>query len=119
MLIAFVISYLFIKSQNSNNPFYADEIFLIMLIPGLDLLRLAIQRVIEKKHPFYPDKKHIHHLLLAQYGLHKTLLVLSTLIIVPNILSSIFGHTLLYIIISTIIYFFIIFKFKKIPRAFE
>jgi UDP-GlcNAc:undecaprenyl-phosphate GlcNAc-1-phosphate transferase len=118
ILIAFVISYLFIKSQNSNNPFYADEIFLVMLIPGLDLLRLAIQRVIEKKHPFYPDKNHIHHLLLAQYGLYKTLLILLPLIIVPNILSSIFGYTLFYIIISIIIYIFIIFKFKKNIQSF-
>ena len=113
LVIAFVISYLFIKSQSSANPFFADEIFLAMQIPGLDLLRLAIQRILEKKHPFYPDRNHIHHLLIKRYGLKKTLFFLLSLIIIPNFLSVLFGNTFYYIILSLIIYLLIIFKLKK------
>jgi len=113
LVIAFVISYLFIKSQSSTNPFLADEIFLAMQIPGLDLLRLAIQRILEKKHPFYPDTNHIHHLLMKRYGFKKTLFFLLSLIIIPNFLSVLYGNTFYYIILSLIVYLLIIFKLKK------
>ena len=33
-----------------------EEIFLIMSIPGLDMLRLFIYRIINKKNPFSADK---------------------------------------------------------------
>ena len=116
LMIAFVISSLLIKSQYTINPFYADEIFLIMQIPGLDMLRLAIQRVIEKKHPFSSDRNHIHHLFLENYGLTKTLILLSFLIIIPNILSFFYGNTLFYIFATFVIYIFIIYKLNKKSR---
>ena len=113
LAIAFVIAYLFIKSQSSNHPFFADEIFLAMQIPGIDLIRLAIERTIAKKHPFYPDRNHIHHILMKKYGYQKTLFFLSCLIIVPNFLSTLYGNTIYYIVFSFIVYFFILFKLKK------
>jgi UDP-N-acetylmuramyl pentapeptide phosphotransferase/UDP-N-acetylglucosamine-1-phosphate transferase len=113
LVIAFIISYLFINSQSSLYPFYADEIFLAMEIPGLDLLRLAIQRSLAKKHPFYPDRNHIHHLLINKLGFQRTLFVLLSLIIIPNFLSALYGNTLYYIILSLIVYIFIIFRLKK------
>ena len=39
LFLAFLISYIFVESSNTH-LFYADEILLIMLIPGLDLIRL-------------------------------------------------------------------------------
>ena len=30
----------------------SDEIFLIMMIPGFELVRLAVQRLYHKRHPF-------------------------------------------------------------------
>ena len=113
LLVAFVISYLFIKSQSTQNPFFADQIFLVMQIPGLDLLRLAIQRLLTSKHPFHPDRNHIHHLLLEKYGQKKALLFLSTLIIVPNYLSFLYGNTIYYIILTFFIYCYVIYKLQK------
>ena len=91
LLVAFIISYLFIKSQSTPTPFFADQIFLAMQIPGLDLLRLAIQRSVAGEHPFFPDRNHIHHLLLKKYGYKKTLLFLSGIIIIPNFLSTVYS----------------------------
>lgn len=119
LLIAFVISYLFIKSQSTDNPIFADEIFLAMQIPGLDLLRLAIQRTFNKKHPFHPDRNHIHHLLLKKLGYIKTLLIVSSIIIIPNYLSILYGNTIFYIILTLFIYGFIIFKFNNKIRYFK
>ena len=46
ILLGFVISYFFIKSYNLGFKIYSDEIFLIMMIPGFELVRLAIQEII-------------------------------------------------------------------------
>ncbi len=113
LLIAFIISYLFIKSQSIENTFSADEIFLAMQVPGLDLLRLAIQRIYNKKHPFYPDRNHIHHLLLKKLGYIKTLLILSCLITIPNYLSILYGWTIYCVILTLSIYGLVIFRFNK------
>lgn len=119
LLIGFVISYLFIKSQSTDNPIFADEIFLAMQIPGLDLLRLAIQRIYNKKHPFHPDRNHIHHLLLKKFGYIKTVLIISGIITVPNYLSILYGNTIFYIILTLLMYGFIIFKFNNKIRYFK
>jgi UDP-GlcNAc:undecaprenyl-phosphate GlcNAc-1-phosphate transferase len=113
LLLSFIISYLFIKSQATPHYFLADEIFLAMQVPGMDLLRLAIQRVYNNKHPFHPDKNHIHHILLKNLGYKKTILIISTTIIVPNYLSILQGGTLYCIILTLFLYSFIIFKFSK------
>jgi UDP-GlcNAc:undecaprenyl-phosphate GlcNAc-1-phosphate transferase len=113
LLIAFILAFLFIKSQNTLHPFLADEIFLAMAVPGFDLLRLAIQRICRKKNPFHPDRKHIHHLLLKRIGYNKTLLVVISIIIIPNYLSILYGYTEYFIILTLFIYSYIILKFNK------
>jgi UDP-GlcNAc:undecaprenyl-phosphate GlcNAc-1-phosphate transferase len=116
LLISFILSYFFIKSVKTYNTFFADEIFLIMLVPGLDLIRLFVTRILHHKHPFKGDNNHIHHILLKVFGLHKSLFLLFLLIIIPNILSMIYGKTLYLILISVIIYSSLIFflnSYKK------
>jgi UDP-GlcNAc:undecaprenyl-phosphate GlcNAc-1-phosphate transferase len=113
LLIAFIIAYLFIKSQSTYSPILADEIFLAMQVPGLDLLRLAIQRIYNNRHPFHPDRNHIHHLLSKKIGYTKTVIIIIGIIIVPNYLSILYGHTIYYIILTFFIYSSIIFKFNK------
>ena len=49
MFLSFIFSVLMIKSYNlQSNIIYADQIFLVMMIPGLELLRLAIFRIYKK-----------------------------------------------------------------------
>jgi UDP-GlcNAc:undecaprenyl-phosphate/decaprenyl-phosphate GlcNAc-1-phosphate transferase len=116
LLISFILSYFFIKSVKAYNTFSADEIFLIMLVPGLDLIRLFVTRILYHKHPFKGDNNHVHHILLKVFGLYKSLFLLFLLIIIPNILSMIYGGTLYLILISVIIYSSLIFflnSYKK------
>ena len=37
LILAFIISYIFIKSSNIDNNFFLDEIFIIMALPGIDM----------------------------------------------------------------------------------
>tara|TARA_B100000989_G_C19510096_1_gene458550 strand:- start:946 stop:1944 length:999 start_codon:yes stop_codon:yes gene_type:complete len=67
-LISYIISIIFIKSYNSDRLFLCDEIFMIMILPGLELIRLFLIRGINKKNPLMPDRQHIHHLLQNKFA---------------------------------------------------
>ena len=49
----------------------SDLVFLFLCIPGYDLLRLAIVRILNKTHPFGGDQNHIHHILIKKLDILK------------------------------------------------
>ena len=61
--ISFLIAYLFIAQNNLIMKIAVEEIFLIMSIPGLDMFRVFLHRLIKKKNPFSGDREHFHHYL--------------------------------------------------------
>ena len=87
--------------QNSNVSY--EKIFIIFMIPGLDMIRLVFLRLINNKNPFLPDRNHLHHILIDRYTLFKTLIIYSCLVITPIIFSKIFAIQSIYIIIFGII----------------
>ena len=90
-IFSIIISVALIYEHNNHkNIVYADEIFLLLLLPGLDLLRLTITRLFNNKNPFYGDKNHIHHLLLNKFSLLNTNLILTMLGIFPIIFFNLF-----------------------------
>ncbi len=100
LLLAFVISYFFIKMYNMGYINYADNIILYMLIPGLDLIRLFILRIIEKRNPLSSDRMHIHHLLSKKYTQTKTLIIIFLLICFPIVLDYLGLNSVLIIFIT-------------------
>jgi UDP-GlcNAc:undecaprenyl-phosphate GlcNAc-1-phosphate transferase len=105
LLLSYVISFFFIKSYNLKNTFYTDEIFLIMMIPGIELLRLSILRILKKKHPFQADRNHIHHIILKKKSLFFTFLTVQFLLWFPFIIFLIFKNFLLAAFFSLVTYF--------------
>ena len=49
---------------------------LILLYPLFDLLRVFFIRIKNKKSPFHPDQKHIHHYLISKFTQKKTLIII-------------------------------------------
>jgi len=93
---------------------FADEIFLLLILPGLDLLRLTVMRILKGKNAFYGDRNHIHHLLIKRNSLIKTNLILAVLTSLPIILFKVLVlNFFLVFIFFVIIYCFAIFKMKK------
>ena len=93
---------------------FADEIFLLLILPGLDLLRLTVMRILKGKNAFYGDRNHIHHLLIKSNGLIKTNLILAVLTSLPIILFKVLVlNFFLVFIFFVIIYGFVILKMKK------
>jgi len=64
LMLSFIFSIFFINFYNNSIAFnYCEEIFIIMLIPGIDMLRVFIFRIMKNKNPFSADREHIHHIL--------------------------------------------------------
>ena len=108
LLISFIFSFLFIHFHNNTKSLFADEIFLVMLIPGLDMLRLFISRIIKRLNPFRPDRNHIHHLLINKFGNKFALTILFAMVILPNIVIQFYNITFFLIILMIFSYLFLI-----------
>ena len=99
--------------QNANISY--ENIFLIFMIPGLDMIRLVFARIINNKNPFLPDRNHLHHYFIKKYSLSKTLLIYFLLITIPVFLDKIILIDTIYIICFGItVYTLIYFKIKKV-----
>ena len=90
-----------------------EKIYLLMILPGIDMLRVFIQRLINGRSPFYSDRKHFHHYLLLKMSNINTNLIIGTLIITPLILSFFYENLILLIILSKFIYFSIFYLVVK------
>ena len=111
--IGFLISYLSIYYYNSGKIIFTDQIVLLMFLPGLDMLRLFIFRLLKKQSPFYADNNHIHHILTLKIGRLNYFLFLIITIVVPNVLYF-FNYNFWYLVGAiSVIYVYFIFYFKK------
>jgi UDP-GlcNAc:undecaprenyl-phosphate GlcNAc-1-phosphate transferase len=61
-LFSIIISLILIQEYNKNKIF-CDEIFFILFLPGIDMIRISIQRIASGSSPFFGDKNHLHHLM--------------------------------------------------------
>ncbi len=106
-LLGIIASVSFIYEYNvEKNIVFADEIFFLLLLPGIDLVRLTFERAIKGKNIFLGDRNHIHHLLNKKFTLFYTNLILIIISVFPIIL---FLYTSLnfYIIFLIFILFYI------------
>lgn len=109
LFISYFLSMLVIREYYNNN-ILISEILLLMILPGIDMLRLFVIRISNKKNPFYPDKLHIHHLLIKKFNLFETNLIMINITLIPLILFNFFPQLFIYILIMTLIIYFVIVK---------
>ena len=114
-LISVIIGCTFIYQYNSfDNYFFGDEVFVLLIIPSIDMLRLFILRIINKKNPFKGDLNHLHH-IVNKYTKNKNLTVVITFILsmIPVMLLFLNFQTYNILIICLIIYFTLILYLRK------
>ena len=114
-IISSIIGYLLILI-NKNIPFsiYVEEILLLLLIPGIDLIRLFFVRIKNKQNPLEGDFNHFHHILTKKLGLLKSLVIYLSLVNLPIYIFLIYEEVLFFLIILSIsIYYYLINKFSK------
>ena len=92
-----------------------EEIFILLIIPGLDMFRLFLERILNKKNPFKPDRNHFHHLLKKKFDDKKTLVIYLCFVCVgPVFFQLMIINVLLLILIITIFFYYITYCLKKI-----
>ena len=100
---------LILEHNVQKNIVYADEIFFLLLLPGIDLIRLTIIRVFKGRNAFFGDRNHIHHLLVNKFSIFYTNLILIFVSLIP-IIMFLFLELNFFIVffIFLILYIFII-----------
>ena len=87
-------------------------IFFLFLFPGLDLVRLTIERLFSNKNIFYGDRNHFHHYLIKKYSMLISNLLLVIFNLLPMTLYYI-GISFYYILVSFLITYFIILVYLR------
>jgi UDP-GlcNAc:undecaprenyl-phosphate GlcNAc-1-phosphate transferase len=73
-----------------------------MIIPGLDILRVFVFRILTNCNPFLPDRLHLHHLLEKKFNNNYTIqLIIAGLIIFP-LIANIFINNFYFVLIFAI-----------------
>ena len=112
--IGLLTIYLYNSDLNHENIVSVEKIVLIFLIPGLDMLRLFIIRISNKKSPFFGDLKHFHHLLISSLHLNKVIIYYLLLILWPFIFLEFYKTKYFFIfLLQTIIFCFLVSFFKN------
>ena len=113
MLLSYIFSYFFIDMYNQQKIIYSDTIFLILIIPGLEIFRLTIERLKANKNIFKPDRNHIHHIIIFKKKSYLGIFIIHLMLIFPFLLSTIYTNNLSIIVCTTILYFLLILLFKN------
>ena len=101
--------------QISNIRYPVESIFIALMLPGIDMLRVFAVRIINNKNPFTPDRSHLHHLLITQ-GINNSniLTIFALLILLPILLNFFTSFKSIYIILFYILFYFVLFlRLKK------
>ena len=89
-----------------------ESIFIALMLPGLDMLRVFSVRIYNKKNPFLGDRNHLHHLLIEKNIRNNLLLFIFFLLIsIPIFLDLFLKIDHLSVIILFIIIYFLLFFF--------
>ena len=105
---------LIIFNNNTYKNFLAEEIFILLMLPGIDMFRLFLIRIKNKQNPLIGDRRHLHHFLFKRLNKEKTTLVYFLLFLTPILFLYFKILSENYIIIFfLVIYITIISKFKK------
>ena len=93
----------------SENYYPVENIFILLMLPGLDMLRVFAIRIINNKNPFTADRNHLHHLLIFK-GLNKfqILIIFISLIVSPILVNFFTNIKSVYIIVFYIFFYSIL-----------
>ena len=108
--LSYILSIFIIKFYNGGILETVEEVVIIMLIPGLDLIRLFIQRVLNNKKFFESDLNHIHHMLSRSKNKYLVQVIILIFNISPIVVAELIGSYLIGIIFGIIGYSFLLKK---------
>ena len=112
LFLGSIISLIVIANYTKTNFLTTDEIFLLMFLPGMDMLRLFIERIFHGKNPFIGDREHLHHYFMRLYSYRFSISSIFVISILP-LLTNFFIRSEFVIIFFIIFYFILLIFLKK------
>ena len=109
--LSFLASIIIITDHNWNKNYFVEEIFLYMMLPGIDMIRMFFVRLINNKSPFQGDNNHIHHLLIKKFNYKTFIIIIFLMIYMPIILYNFYKVNPLTLIIFLLLTYLIILFF--------
>jgi len=103
--LSIFLGLIFIYFYNTTSNLFADQIALLFIIPGLDMIRVTIQRLLLNKNPFFPDQSHLHHLLMNFIEKKNVWVFYSFINLIPILFYEL-GFASTYILFFHLFYFF-------------
>jgi UDP-GlcNAc:undecaprenyl-phosphate/decaprenyl-phosphate GlcNAc-1-phosphate transferase len=111
--LSIVLSFYSIKYYSFNTDLKADHIFLFLFFPVLDASRCFVSRLIVGKSIFLADDNHFHHILLKKINYKKTIIILSSIYLIPFV-GYFFEINSVFLLISIMmIYFILLIRYKS------
>ena len=107
------INIIFVFKQE-NSLLTQEKIFLLLLVPGLYLIRLVFERTYNRISPAKKDVNHFHHLLYKKFGQLRTLLIYPILILGGFIFTEVIKIKVFPILILLILTYILIYRKIKI-----
>lgn len=105
---SFIIIYLILDIYSNNSlVLKCEQIFFLLILPGIDMLRVFILRLLKKKNPFKADTQHLHNLIAKKIKSHKKItIIISLSLFIPNLIIIFFPtQMLLFLVIYLFVYF--------------
>ena len=102
----------FINDYNKYGLIYADEILLIMLFPGIDMIRVTFERILNGKKIYKADNTHFHHYLIKKKNKYIWQLMFA-FTVCPILIFNMTFNIHLTIILEIVTYFGFLFMLRK------
>jgi len=119
-LLSVLISFYIIKEYNfESTEFSCEKIFLVLMVPGIDMFRLFCVRIFNKKNPFKGDLNHLHHLLVNKFNISKSLIITILIIVWPNIFYKVFIIDIKILIITNILIYILLITYLTKLKNFS
>lgn len=100
------------NNQLLSTSYPVENIFIILMLPGIDMLRVFAQRALKGENPFLPDRMHLHYLLLDIPLKSKNVLIIFLfLILIPFSINFFTDISQLQIILSFIFFYILLILF--------
>jgi len=115
--LSFFFSIFFIKFYNTNIVTNSEDILVLMLVPGIDMFRLFVFRILNNKNPFMADENHIHHILFRKFKKNGIVQLIIFLMSVSSIIIYYLSDNLIYSILLLLVFFIYIVKQDKIKNS--
>ena len=100
---------------STHNLFNAEDIFIMMAFPGLDMIRVFFERIMRGKSPFNPSREHLHHYLLKKHSLLSSLIIYIGFAFIPVVSNFIYQDLFYttYNLFACIILYIVLLKYSR------